>query len=358
MKATTRRLGSFSKDEPKLRDFRIFLTSVEGHSKETRTAKLISANVSKVLYFVNADELKWGNLLDIEALLIKSMGVQASGRCTIMERIGDGHRYIRFQIRSRQQWIQRGGLMQCLLPKKLSAWKTSLRKEKKKVDAQCLAKQSNDLPPLENLNTFLELSKIRAGREPTGEEIRFATAAVAIPALISSSKRSGVVENLTQVELGGSKTYVVSVFEHKTGEKGPAELDREMYERATKYNDLIRPGPPQFFVTPGSKPIDKISNLTRVITKMTGVAVPNATEARKMGGTAVARKSYSVQSRVARHMNHDLKTSRDYYQATVGDEDAANVFNTIRSLRHGDDPCPSFRDEEHSRGVAAQPKVR
>ena len=53
-------------------------------------------------------------------------------------------------------------------------------------------------------------------------------------------------------------------------------------------------------------------------------------------------------------MNHNLKTSRDYYQATVGDEGAANVFNIIRSLRHGDDPCLSFRDEEdHRRGVAA-----
>ena len=71
-------------------------------------------------------------------------------------------------------------------------------------------------------------------QEPTGEEIRFATTAVAIPALISS-KRSGVVANLTQVEFASGRwvnLFVVSVFEHKTG--GPAKLifNKEIYKKA------------------------------------------------------------------------------------------------------------------------------
>lgn len=48
-------------------------------------------------------------------------------------------------------------------------------------------------------------------------------------------------------------------------------------------------------------------------------------------------------------MSHDAKTSRDFYQATVGDRDAAVVYNTIRKLRIGGGP--SGIDEPGTPGI-------
>ena len=137
--------------------------------------------------------------------------------------------------------------------------------------------------------------------------------------------------------------YVVSVVEHKTTQRGPAKLmfNPEMHSRALKYRELIRPlltvtrgDVPFFFVLPNSQPIDKITNVARILQRRLGIDIPTATMVRKMGATAVARNcSEKEQHLVARQMNHDMQTCRDHYQAVVSDKDAVSMYTTIRHLR-------------------------
>jgi hypothetical protein len=66
--------------------------------------------------------------------------------------------------------------------------------------------------------------------------------------------------------------------------------------------------------------IEKYSNLHRILEKKLQMALPTATEVRKMGSTEVARKCPEVlRNIVARQMNHDPKISANHYQATKGD---------------------------------------
>lgn len=90
-------------------------------------------------------------------------------------------------------------------------------------------------------------------------------------------------------------------------------------------------------VMPGSKPICKISNVSRIVEARIGLAIPTATTVRKMGTTAVARNCGEVtRDLVARQMNHDPRTSLAHYQATRADRDATSAYNTIKSLRTAD----------------------
>lgn len=85
------------------------------------------------------------------------------------------------------------------------------------------------------------------------------------------------------------------MHDHKTDEKGPAKLvlDVELMLQARAYEKNVRPlltvergDIPQFFVLPGSRPIVKLSNVRRVLSKVLGYKLPDV---RKMGATAVAR---------------------------------------------------------------------
>lgn len=380
---STRQLAQFPENHPKLLDFRQYLQSVDGHSKSEKSAREISTDVSKILYYINHQELRWNSLLDSRKLLsyfemLKELSIKASGRCTKMERCGDSLRYMKFMLRDTQQkaagtddqkYARTFDEMRSV-EERLAAWKTSLRKEKKRADTHRLERESNELPPLDTLNEFLESAKMREtfeaviqkaekGKEVSMEELRFAMGAVCIPAMMESSKRPSVMINCTQAEFERGRmtngVYVVNVAEHKTTHTGgPAKLmfEDQVYRRALKYRDLIRPlctvekgDIPNFFVVPGSKPIDKVSNVTRVLEKKLEVTIPSATTVRKMGSTAVARTcSEKTMNIVARHMNHDPSTSRKHYQATVSDSDAARVYNTIRKLRLSDTPDVHGKD--------------
>lgn len=95
---------------------------------------------------------------------------------------------------------------------------------------------------------------------------------------------------------GGDNLYIVTSFDHKTNMVSPCKLvfDIKLYERARTYKKVIRPrlvvqrgDIAEFFVLPGSKPIQKMSNMTRIVQKNLGLDdMPTATEVRKMGSRA------------------------------------------------------------------------
>lgn len=64
------------------------------------------------------------------------------------------------------------------------------------------------------------------------------------------------------------------------------------------------------FLLPGGKKVVKISNIIRFMESELKVEIPSATEVRKIGATAVAKKCTEGEARVvARQMAHDPRTT-------------------------------------------------
>lgn len=364
-KGSTRSMTCFAEDDPKLVDFRKYLMSVEGRQKSLKTAREISADISKLLYHCNPSKLTWTSLTNRVSLLtffekLTALEVGAEGRLTKMERLGDAFRYMRFCLHSQpnpNSQAQLGDIDAAELS--LSQWKTVLRREKKRLNMTRLERDSNQLPSFDTVSEVVDSKKLertfnriveekREGNEVGEEDLQLAMAAVAIPLMFQSSSRPGAVANMTidEFERGSlaDDLFIVSVAEHKAGIKGTAKLmfPPTLLERANQYLQYIRPALvgneniPSFFVLPGPRQIYKISNLSRFLGTKLGVNVPSATSVRKIGTTAVARAcSKEELSLISRQMNHDRVTSENYYECIRSDSDAAIMFKTIEELRHG-----------------------
>ena len=228
---STRNFGQFPADHPKLVDFRCYLQSVDGHSKGDSTAREISIDVSKILWYVDSTEVKWNSLLNLKCLLeyfelLRDLNIKSTGRCTKMERCGDALRYMRFILRSKQHEVERTGANVdrfthmfsriTEVEERLAGWKTTLRREKKRADVHRLEKESNELPLLDSLNNFMSstdlqdifrslVTKAEKGEHLTDDDLRIAMGAVCIPVMLASSKRPGVVCNCTQTEFDSGR---------------------------------------------------------------------------------------------------------------------------------------------------------
>lgn len=377
-KGTTRNMGSFSSTNPKISDFIRYLTSVEGGMRSESTARDLAVDVSKILYYCHPKSVSWGSLLDTKTILsffehIRAAQISPSGRLTKMERLGDALKYMRFCSRANKSPSPRLDEIKAL-EESLAKWKTLLHREKRRISASRLERSSNELPALDSINDvinsteleeeFNEVVKdIQLKREVTGERMRFAVAALCVPLMYSSSSRPGALVHFTTAEFKEGRMvddlFIATAYEHKTNMIGPCKLvfDKTVHKRAIKYMEYIRPklveehgDIPEFFVLPGSKPIDKMSNLTRVIQKNLKLEhMPTATEVRKMASTTVAKKCPAItRDLIARQFNHDPKVSAQHYQATIGDKDSAMAFKTLKSLRIEDgegDEVTNLEDE-------------
>ena len=102
---TTRDMGKFPLDHPKLVDFSSYLKSVDGGMRADTTAKEIVTDISKVLFYINPKCMKWASLVDAKALLdffeyIRRRRISPQERLQKMERLGDAHKYMRFCARA------------------------------------------------------------------------------------------------------------------------------------------------------------------------------------------------------------------------------------------------------------------
>ena len=365
-------MASFPEEDPKLIDFRKYLMSVEGRQKSLKTAREISADISKILSHSNPGKLTWTSLTNKANLLsfferLAALEVGAEGRLTKMERLGDAFRYMRFCIHSKPSPDSAAKLADIDAAElSLGQWKTVLRRSKKQLNMTRLERASNELPSFDIVSKVVDSKKlervfgsiveeVKAGREVEEEDLKLAMAAVAIPLMFQSSSRPGAVANMTMAEFErGSEAedlYIVSVSEHKAGISGTAKLmfSPTLLDRAQQYLQYIRPALvvdddiTYVFVLPGPRPIAKISNLSRFLSSKLGVSVPSATSVRKIGTTAVARACSKVElSIVPRQMNHDKKTSENYYECVRSAGDAAKMFKTIEELRQaGNAPTSS-----------------
>jgi hypothetical protein len=102
-------------------------------------------------------------------------------------------------------------------------------------------------------------------------------------------------------------------------------------------------------VLPGSKSIDKICNVTRILETKLHVKIPTATTVRKMSSTAVARKC--SERLVARQLNHDPKTSSNYYQLIS----ASNCTTGHRQATYNLNPTMLTPDVDLDKDTPAPP---
>ncbi len=366
-KGSTRGMASFPSTNPKIADFIRYLTSVQGGMRSESTARDLAVDVSKILFFCHPGGVKWASLLDRRAILsffeqIRADRISPSGRLTKMERLNDALKYMRFSIRESTRDSETSRRLDEIsaIEESLAQWKTVLHRDKRRINASRLVRTSNTLPSLESINEVLEsvelvrtfqavVTDLENNKQVSVERLRYGVAAVCVPLMYGSSSRPGAVANLTMREFDDGRwakdLFIATCYEHKTNMIGPCKLvfDTGTFERAIKYKNVIRPwltvecgDIPEFFVLPGSKPIEKMSNMTRIIKKNLGLEkMPTATEVRKMGSTAVAKNCEPItRDLVARQFNHDSKVSAQHYQATMGDQDAALAFRTVKSLRN------------------------
>ena len=364
-KGSTRNIGSFPAEHPKLVDFRRYLMSVDGSQKSHNVAKEISSDISKILYHADPTCIGWKNLTNRKGLLtyfewLSSIDVGSSGRLTKMERCGDGFKYMRFCLHNGKKGPEEMALLSDIDAAEgtLGQWKTVLRRDKKRLNTLRLERDSNELPGLEVVSRVVDnadlenmfenvLEEVKHGSVDE-EKLKLAVATVAIPAMLQSAARAGAVINvtLTEFEEGMEEdgVFVVSVTNHKTNIQGTCKLmfDAKLLARTNLYLEYIRPAlgaekVPNLFVLPNAKPIQKISNLSRLLEAKLKFPVPSSTKVRKISTTAVARNcSKETLSLVSKQLNHDAQTSATYYECVRARKDASDMYKTVAKLRAKD----------------------
>ena len=101
-------------------------------------------------------------------------------------------------------------------------------------------------------------------------------------------------------------------------------LNDEMKKRCNRYSIILRPlmvkggeeiECDKFFLIPGGKRVDKLGNLTRILSSMLGQDVPTATTVRKMSSTAVARACTGpIRDLVAKQLHHSTNVAANHYE--------------------------------------------
>lgn len=137
-------------------------------------------------------------------------------------------------------------------------WKNSLRKEKRKLQANCLDALSRLPLNFNSVTAVIEnkdmwrvfdrvICRLRAGEEVDTVSLKVALGAVTISSLYKSWQRPGVAANCTVAEFWNAvkvnDVFVVSVKDHKTGLMGPAKLilDHDIMAKIRLYRKHIRP---------------------------------------------------------------------------------------------------------------------
>ena len=87
------------------------------------------------------------------------------------------------------------------------------------------------------------------------------------------------------------------------------------------------------FVLSGGRPVNKLS---KAVGHRYGLNLPSCSRVRKIGATSVALNLDEKKARlVTRQMSHSVATNAAYSQAIVGEQHAANAYETMADLREG-----------------------
>ena len=298
--------------------FHSFLCSVSGGAQEPEVAKQIVTDVSKVLYFLDLTEIDWTKLADEINVLQYFNKLQ---QITKLDRIGSALKYIKEicgqqladGIMDSKDYLRSVGILE-RMSTSVKNWKSSLRKDKRRLAQgrlEDLSELSNDMSEISRIVDNKEIwdrfhsivKKARGGSSPSKDQLRFGMSCVLVSLLYSSYQRPGAACNCeflaaAEVEKG---YHAISVRQHKTGQHGTAKLtldDRLMHRQRLYYKNirplLVRPGHDinLLFILPGSKKIDKFTDIVSRLERALQIDIPNPTMVRKIGCTSEVQVLY------------------------------------------------------------------
>lgn len=357
---SSRSMERFPSDDPHLVEFKSHLMGIGGKRRKPSSADAIVAEISKMVYFGGPDDFDWTHLINVGKVKaymekMQEMKIGPEGQLTKLERLCDALDYLKY-------YYQDGRLAEQVAKIEIhvSKWKRVLRTEKQELNIARLEKTSEedlDMSIITNVvdnpqmwSTFDSIvEKIQEGEDISDDELKLAMGSVMITLVLKNYQRPGAVSNCTIQEYQDSKivnddAFVIRVASHKTSSKfGAAKLvmDVEMKERVDAYFNLVRPklvkagaDIPNLFILPGSRPIEKIANLSRFLQGKLKIKIPTCTRARKIGTTSAARTLDEKDNLlISAQMSHSPAVARKYYTAITAPRDAVTVYKKMEGMR-------------------------
>lgn len=383
---STRSFSRYDIDtEPSLMRFRKFLTSIDGKKRSDKTAKEISADVSKFLRFACGDrEPDWTRLLDRDMLnafvsKLETAGIGPDGMVAKLESMECGLTHFRITIlkddptsplyRKAQQ-----------ISEVIQQWRSVYRKEKVKLRASRLEEQSGLVAPVDEVTKLATLpqawefyrqvvSKSTKNITVAPKDLDTCTMLLANAVMTNSCQRPGAVINLTISEYQrrvdvktreGDKVEVIRVAEHKTAQVTSAKLllNHNLAAHMRSYLSDIRPlqavsEDDHFFIVTGGYPISQFNNRMKIVAKSFGLCHYTATEMRKSIATQAALtlddKDRAI---VTKQLSHSKETDDQYYALVAAPRHAVSAYSKIFDPKTGrarqEEPCSSREFERES----------
>ena len=237
--------------------------------------------------------------------------------------------------------------------RRMTAWRASLRKDKKRTTALQLDRERQEVYDLSQLTEitrhpglFSDFDRLRSKSELSQQDMKLLTAMASAMLLYSSAQRPGAVLNCTLAEYEARKfegdITVITVAEHKTSSCGPARLTlgRKAALLVEAYVEDIRPqigqGKKLLLLqtdTGAAKAVQRIDPLLAMLEKTYGVQVPPATTVRKAVSTIGAQKLSDPEVRLlSKQLSHSVQTHKKHYEQLDTVAGAAQTHRIVQGL--------------------------
>ena len=242
----TRHFPRYSLEHPIFYRFENFLIGIDGGQRCQKTGREICIDVSKYACGSACPTPIWSRLTDRDQLIgyaakLKRAKIRPEGQLSKLDAICAGLRFLKVHILADESHplYSQASRMELVL----NGWKSTLRKEKRKLQKVRLQKLSSECLSLEEVSTLLECQLLWMHFNQTcidserqaaisGSRLDQATIALAASLLFKNWQRPGAVTNATVNEFeaakvivkGGEPLYVMSVEHHKTSLEGFAKV--------------------------------------------------------------------------------------------------------------------------------------
>ena len=370
----TRNYPRFENDHPTLVHFQRHLTGVDGGARCAKTALEMAVDVSKFLRYASGPSAPspiWQRLTERDQLLgyLDKLGrssVGPEGKLSKLDALCCALRFMKVEVlfgeESEGLHLRASHMLELI-----AGWKSTLRKQKRKLRKKRLQELSCQDLKLEEINELLEntalwqefdntCTRTKQGETLAKERLNQCSVTLAASILYKNWQRPGAIANATLEEFSACKlmqqkdgkapsVYVMCVKEHKTAQDGYARvlLEGIDYSRILLYKNTVRKcldpdgTSTNLFVLSGSRPLTKLSSRIQSLGKIYGLTLPTATRVRKIGATSVALNlgDTATAHLVTRQLSHSAATESQYYQAIVGDRHAVEAFGSMENLRAG-----------------------
>ena len=346
--------------------FHHYLTTIDGGARSEKTAKEMLVDVGKFLRYSggpSASDPGWDRLTDRDQLVgfldkLKRSSVGPEGQLSKLDGFSSALKFLQvILLKDSPEMVEKARHTLLLI----QGWKTTLRRDKRKLMKKRLEDLSCQDLSLDEVNSVVEdrelwqkfdrtCSRVERGECISTTLLNDVTILLATCILFKNWQRPGAVANVTLDEFeqaklltkGSPPVYLLSVREHKTAVEGYAKLilSTTDYARIVQYKSTVRPVQdvqcsPLLFILCGAQPLSRLSTRIKRFGERHGRVLPSATRVRKIGATEVAMKMGDSADAhlVTRHMSHSAATETKYYQAIVGDKHSHRAYQLMEGLR-------------------------